>query len=194
MTEAHTVRELRVRVLRLYLEAKGRQVAQLSDNGLARLLATDADRGNLERVTSTLGPLAVRVRAVSGGWRLELLPTGEDATEGTVREVFDYWRQASGHTRAKLSPLRARKVRQRLRDGFTVDDLQAAIDGMVGSDFHRRNKHTDLALALRDVEHVERFRGMAQETQAQAERPEGLTIPAALRAHMGAYDGEACSL
>jgi hypothetical protein len=87
-----------------------------------------------------------------------------DAGIGPVREVFDYWREAMGHSDAKLKAgsKRARAVRGRLKDGYTVTQLKQAIDGCRASPHHRGQNATgtvydDLELICRDEVHVEQF-------------------------------------
>lgn len=83
-----------------------------------------------------------------------------------VQVIFDYWKLKCEHPTAKLSPKREKKIRDRLKDSFTIDDLKAAIDGIRCSDFHmgreeRNSKiYDDLELIFRDIEHVEMFINM----------------------------------
>lgn len=93
--------------------------------------------------------------------------------DGDVLEVFEYWREKMGKTkRVKLDAKRKGKIRGRLKDGFTVDDIKQAIDGCAGSSFHMGDnkggtKHDDLELICRDSVKVEMFMGM----KTQAPRP-----------------------
>jgi hypothetical protein len=79
-----------------------------------------------------------------------------------VEAVFDYWRAATGHERAMLSPERVAKVRARLRDGFTVEQLCSAVNGCTSSEFHSKEGHDDLTLICRDASHVEKFMRIAE--------------------------------
>lgn len=80
--------------------------------------------------------------------------------------VFDYWRQVMGHPRAKLDDKRKRKIRARLKDGYTIEDLKAAIDGCKRSPHHmgqndRGTVYDDIELICRDAPHVDRFINLA---------------------------------
>lgn len=89
-------------------------------------------------------------------------PAGWSAEEW---EVFEYWRGRraeaigkNGGPPMKASDGRRSKIRARLREGYTVDHLKEAVDGVLGSDSHVRGGHTGVDLIFRDQEHVERYR------------------------------------
>jgi hypothetical protein len=87
------------------------------------------------------------------------------------RELFDFWVKMMGRNgSAKFGPKRQRVIRDRLREGITVEEIRAAIRGCANSDYHmKRGKHAhregplydDLTLILRDPEHVEQFVALA---------------------------------
>jgi uncharacterized phage protein (TIGR02220 family) len=88
-------------------------------------------------------------------------------------EIFEHWRAAFGmNGRARFTDGRKRAVRARLNEGYSVDDLKAAIDGCARSKFHRQNGHIDLTLICRNGEKVERFRDMPP-PEAQGARSRG---------------------
>lgn len=87
-------------------------------------------------------------------------PTSSTADQ--EREVFDHWQQVMDKPRALFTEDRRRKVRARLREGYTVEQLKAAVDGCRRSAFHmgrndRRVRYDDLQLICRSGSHVERF-------------------------------------
>jgi hypothetical protein len=74
----------------------------------------------------------------------------------------EYWRERTGHTRAKASRGRIAKVTARLRDGFTEAQLRLAIDGCTASEFHSGandggRAYDELTLIMRSTEKVEQF-------------------------------------
>lgn len=90
---------------------------------------------------------------------LSLLPEEPEVPE-TVQRVFDHWRSATQHHRARLDPKRAKLIRDRLKS-YSVEDLCRAIDGYARSPFHRgenehRARYDGIDLALRDAAHVEK--------------------------------------
>ena len=80
-----------------------------------------------------------------------------------VKEIFDYWKAVMGKSaRTRLTPDRAVKVRARLREGATVEQIKAAIDGCGKSSHHMGNNDTgtvydDLTLICRNASKLEFF-------------------------------------
>lgn len=81
-----------------------------------------------------------------------------------IRSVFEHYR--TYHPRAFRSPSSAskewRSIAARLAEGYTVDDLKAAIDGNHRSPFHcglnqRQQEYHNLDLIVRDGSHVRQF-------------------------------------
>lgn len=81
-----------------------------------------------------------------------------------VQEIFEHWKTVLNHPRSILSIERIRKIKQRLAEGFTVEDLKAAIDGCKKSAFHQGGNDQgrvfdDIGLIFRDAGKVEQFIG-----------------------------------
>ena len=92
----------------------------------------------------------------------------------TVAAVFNHWRIMMAHDRAKMDFKRAQAIRDRLRDGYSVDDLCLAIDGCCASAWHmgqndRHIKYDSITLILRDADHVDRFISMGEEAHKMIE-------------------------
>lgn len=84
----------------------------------------------------------------------------EHGSTDAVKEVFDYWRDRCEHPQAKLTTDRAAKIKARLRDGYSLTDLRAAIDGakagaFVNADNGRR--YDDIELICRNGSKLESF-------------------------------------
>lgn len=82
----------------------------------------------------------------------------------TTHRLFAYWQSVMNHPTAKLTPKRARKVQDRLAQGYTEETIRAAIDGCKASAFHQGQSeksdgrvYDDLELICRDGEHLEQF-------------------------------------
>jgi hypothetical protein len=79
---------------------------------------------------------------------------------GSVRVVFDHWREVFGkNAAAKLDPKRRRRIEWAVRT-YTVDVVKRCIDGYARSAWHRGENergvvYDDLELLLRDAKHVE---------------------------------------
>lgn len=89
---------------------------------------------------------------------------GEDSFAEISNRVFEFWKVRFGHPRARLDAKRRTRIRQRLTDGYTEQDLLDACEGCALSDYHmarhRDNMETvydDLELILRDSKHVDKF-------------------------------------
>jgi hypothetical protein len=87
-----------------------------------------------------------------------------------VETVFDYWKHRTGHPDAKLTREREMKIRGRLEEGYTVEELQQAVEGCRGSPFHqgdneRGHRYDDITLICRSGSKVEQFVEMARENR-----------------------------
>lgn len=76
--------------------------------------------------------------------------------------LFDYWRLVMQHPGAQFTPERERKVRARLRQGYTPDQIKAAIDGCKASPYNQGENlegriYDDLELICRNGSKLEGF-------------------------------------
>lgn len=90
-----------------------------------------------------------------------------------VQRIFEHWQVRMGTPRARLDQKRRQKIRQRLLDGYTVQDLTDAIEGCALSPFNmgqndRSTVYNDIELICRDAAHVDRF--MAINTKLTIEK------------------------
>jgi hypothetical protein len=104
-----------------------------------------------------------RLRALA-----EALVPGAAVGVGSVstwqeKVIFEYWRvtMGKGHT-VKFGNDRRQKVRARLREGYTVEQIKRAIDGCAGSAFHRgendgHREYNDLTLICQTSAKLEQF-------------------------------------
>lgn len=106
-------------------------------------------------------------------------PDTEDervSRSATALSVFDYWRQESGHAHAHFTDKRRSRVLARLKQGYSVEQLQSAIRGCLASPFHRGQNDTgerydDLELICRDGEHVEKFIAISENGVSRNGKP-----------------------
>lgn len=85
-----------------------------------------------------------------------------------IREVFAYWQTELNHPRAKLDDKRRKKIRDRLKDGYSARDLMDAVDGIQKSPHHmgendRATVYDDIELICRDGPHVDKFIKLSQQ-------------------------------
>jgi len=129
-------------------------------------------RGSSENVTADVTPDVTNEQKSEGVYSLDPVTavTGKSKkdllSEKTVEilQVFEHYR--SYHARAHLKPHSKmnewRKISQRLRDGYSVDDLKLAIDGCHKSRWHqgdndRNQRYDSLELVVRDASKVNQF-------------------------------------
>jgi len=97
--------------------------------------------------------------------------TASTAVSASVDAVFDYWRVTLKHATAKLTPKRRAKITARLKDGYTIDDIKAGIDGNAASAFHQGDNenggrvYDDLELICRSGEKLEQFIQISKGTE-----------------------------
>lgn len=90
------------------------------------------------------------------------------SSSGEPDRVFTYWQDVMNHPKAKLDRKRRQKIRDRLADGYSVDDLMRAVDGCSKSPHHmghndRGTVYDDIELICRDAPHVDKFIRLAGE-------------------------------
>ena len=78
--------------------------------------------------------------------------------------VFEHWQKTLGHEAAKFTKDRRVKIRARLAEKYTVEDLKRAVDGCLRSPHHmgindRGVRYDGIDLIFRNGENVERFIG-----------------------------------
>jgi hypothetical protein len=152
-----------------------------------------------------LGTSAMRLNAEVGGRRQE--PVSSTTSEDTSAEqaesvdlalvaaepppidpvvmIFDTWRETTSHRKAVLDKKR-RQVIDRALKHYPLEDCLAAVQGVMLFPHNRGEtngqRYDDVALILRDSEHVERFRDAWNERPASieelAEPPSGPTFVA----------------
>lgn len=91
-------------------------------------------------------------------------PTGAES----IRAIFENWQMILGKCRAKLDAKRAARIKARLSDGFTVDDLLLVPHGVLRSPFHcghndRGTIYHEIETIYRDAAQVEKFIALAEE-------------------------------
>lgn len=81
-----------------------------------------------------------------------------------TQEIFRHWQKILNHPKSKLDAKRRTKIVQRLADGYSVEDLKKAIEGVKKSSFHMGdNNHgkiyDGILVIFRNSEQVETFIG-----------------------------------
>ena len=102
-------------------------------------------------------------------------PEKQQANIDNVQSVFEHWQVRMGVPRARLDQKRRQKIRQRLLDGYTMQDLIDAIEGCAQSPFNmgandRTTVYNDIELICRDAAHVDRFIAIHTKTTIEKKR------------------------
>ncbi len=112
-----------------------------------------------EGVTEPLSPTRALVTPSPSPAPKEKETSKDVSPELTVmRSILSYANTTLGH-KWKLTDGRKSKIRARLREGYTVDQLKAAIDGALLDPWEFRcvNNNDDPLILFRDSTHVDRF-------------------------------------
>lgn len=79
------------------------------------------------------------------------LGTNNQEDNTSVLEVFDFWKEVfKKNDRTKLEGVREKKIKARLKEGYSVDEIKTAILNISKSDYHVQNGYTDIELICRD--------------------------------------------
>lgn len=147
----------------VYYYAKASGVSSVQSATLSRLLGIEADR-----LAEVMPGVVVQMRG-SWQWTGAQVTNTRDNSSNEVNDVFDYWRARLGYKTAKLTNDRKSKVAARLREGYSVEDIKAAIDGCAGSAWHTGDnpngkRYDDLTLICRNGSKLEHFREAARKS------------------------------
>lgn len=136
---------------------------------------SDNDRsGSLDLRIS--GSPVLNTNTSSKGGQAELLPITAQQTEDSqaekIRKVVSHYR--AHHPRAcralKSTSVEWKKIKARLEDGYSVDDLCLAIDGYHKHAWHVENGQLMLELMMRDDSHVSAGIGWASQANPPGSR------------------------
>lgn len=139
-TEAKLAR-LRARVLWLSAKLKfqrGNYKARFTKEQVDNILELNADtrHNELAAVIAALPSDSGPAIGLDGEVTIENTAHGRRPDESEVRTVANYWCESTGRVARSLTPARLGIIRARLREGWTVEQLKAAVDACLGSDWH----------------------------------------------------------
>jgi uncharacterized phage protein (TIGR02220 family) len=83
-------------------------------------------------------------------------------------EVFAYWQRVLGHPRAKLGKPDRKRIRARLEEGHSLEDLKRVVDGCAASDWHMGRDPKNLGKRFDSLELLFRDAGKVAEFMARA--------------------------
>lgn len=105
------------------------------------------------------------------------IPATMRRRDAEIEDIFTFWRDLLSNVRSRLDNNRRKKISERLKDGYTVEDLKLAIIGCALSEWHRgandrHMRYQDIELICRDANHMDKFLEIAdrEDRRIQAER------------------------
>ena len=82
----------------------------------------------------------------------------EQILKTNVLSVFDFWKTTYKKTdRTILKGGRETKIKARLNEGYSVDEIKQAITNISFSQHHAEGGHTDIELICRDQSHLDKY-------------------------------------
>jgi uncharacterized protein YdaU (DUF1376 family) len=122
---------------------------------------------NQEPLTINQEPLTKNQEPRTTNDKVKTIVPSDDDTSASddAMSVFNYWKIATGKSKAKLNSTIRGKILPRLK-AYSVSDLLSAIDGNQASRFHQgdndqKRKYDSLDLICRNDENVRKFMEMA---------------------------------
>lgn len=170
---AALVWRLRARVVYLRATALGDREVEIPRAWLRAAIEVpdELDVETIAKRLSSASGSKLRIRPGKDGGIVVLVEAAAPVAD--VRRVFETWREVVGKTKALLDRKRERKIRDRLREGYEVERLEAAIRGAMLDPFlrgenDRGQAYLDLATILRDGPQVERLEALATAGERRA--------------------------
>jgi DNA-binding transcriptional ArsR family regulator len=107
----------------------------------------------------------------TGALRSDPDPVVVPVPQDDARALFDHWRERCGHQQAKPTRERLSKIRARLSEGYTADQIRQAIEGAGRAAFTNDTgkRFDDIELVCRNGSKLESF--IARATSTVATRP-----------------------
>ncbi len=115
-------------------------------------------------VGSQKEPTLVNHKLLTTNQELETNKEPMSSKPDTVVEIFDYWKEVmQKKANTTLSTKRKTKIKQRLKDGYSIEEIKQAIFNCSNTPHNmgindRNQKFDDIELICRSAENLERFR------------------------------------
>lgn len=101
-----------------------------------------------------------------------------DPNRWEVKRLIELWKEKTNHPRARISADRFDMVKARLAEGYEVEEVELAIEGLAAYPYvnakgrsatgKRSERHDRLGIALTNGEALERFANMGHEVRKEA--------------------------
>ncbi|MDL4071730.1 replication protein [Klebsiella quasipneumoniae] len=169
------------------------QVINLPENGDSKITSPTIpeNRDNYPQKQGELSPETGNTKDILSKTNIKtdltpIVPAGDECKKPPVEEtlqeqpkvdpvrlVFTHWQQEHDHPSAKLDDKRRKRIKARLAEGFTVDELCRAITGAKGDPWlmgknPSRKRYDGIETLLRDAAQVEKLRDLSGDAHAMA--------------------------
>ena len=84
---------------------------------------------------------------------------------GAARELFAFWKMKTGHKRSNLQDKYAKMAIDRMKEGYTANQIAHGIIGLTHSKYHIDNKYDHFEYVVRDTNKLDRMCAIATEKQ-----------------------------
>lgn len=128
--------------------------------------------GDVENAEAEIRRLNRRIKAMERDRDAERLT---DPLRWEILRLIEHWKTATGHPRAKTSSDRFDIVKARLKEGYSAEEIELAIEGLAGYPYvtssgraktgPRKDRHDRLGIALESGEKLERFANLGAEAR-----------------------------
>lgn len=98
-----------------------------------------------------------------------------DPQRWEIKRLIELWKELTGHTKSKTSADRFDVVKARLKEGYSVEEIELAIEGIAAYPYvtktgraktgEKRDRHDRLGIALESGENLERFANIGHEAR-----------------------------
>ena len=159
-----------------------RPFMRLVDADSGELVETDRRVADLEdRVAGLMTTIASQARKMGSLEReLRKYDPKETAQPDELAALIERWKWKTGHHKSKASKDRFDLIRARLKDGYSINELELAIDGLAAYPYRVYDKrfprgrdadrHDQLSDALGSSERVEKLAVLGHQARKEASK------------------------
>lgn len=132
--------------------------------GTAKEQLREQQKNNRRTAEGTTEEHNIRIKECKEGKECKKVKEIKDPSRVSAVEVFDYWREVMKTPRSQLGKERKRLIKERLQEGYSVEDLKLAVDGCAKTPWNMginpsEKEYKDIALICRSASNIDRFIG-----------------------------------
>lgn len=93
----------------------------------------------------------------------------DDTWIGVARNLFNFWKYLTGHSKSNLQDKYAKMIIDRLKDEYTPGQIAHGIIGLTYSDYHKTNNYDHIQYVVRDTGKLDRLIDLAKKQKITLE-------------------------